>query len=223
MIIFIGDTHGDFTWFPKIMKDVPEDATVIQVGDFGFWPGYYKDAWHNAWKRIGRKNPIYVIDGNHEYHPMFAGITKPTEFWKGAIFIPRGTVLELDHTEGMKRIGFMGGASSIDKAYRQFGINWFPEECITNGEMMRMNNIDSVDILVTHTPPHSVIQKNFDSRTLIDFGLSPSWVDPSAVAIDQLWDKLGNPPLICGHMHKSVVDGKCRILDINEVWMYRPW
>jgi Icc-related predicted phosphoesterase len=223
MIVFVGDTHGDFGWFPKIMKDVPEDATVIQLGDFGFWPGYVKEAWHKAWKKLGRPNPIYAIDGNHEYFPILADITEPTEIWKGVIYVPRGTVLELDHAEGMKRVGFMGGASSIDYKYRTLGIDWFLEEGISTGDMMRMNDVDSVDILVTHTPPNSVIQKNFDRRTLLDFGLSPSWTDPSAVAIDELWDKLGNPPLICGHMHKSVVDGNCRMLDINEVWLYRPW
>lgn len=223
MLVFIGDLHGNFAWFPKIMEQVPEDATVIQVGDFGFWPDFRKEAWHKAWKKLGRPNPIYVIDGNHEYHPMFVGITEPTEIWKGVIFVPRGTVLELDHVEGTKRVGFMGGASSIDYKYSTPGIDWFSEEGISTDDMLRMNDVGSIDILVTHTPPNSVIQRNFDRRTLIDFGLSPSWIDPSAVAIDELWEKLGYPPLICGHMHKSVVDGKCRVLDINEVWMYRPW
>ena len=223
MLVFLGDIHGAFRWLPKILEHVPKDATIIQVGDFGFWPGKHNREWRRIWKQMEFEKPMYVIDGNHECHSMFAGITEPTELWDGAMFVPRGTVLDVDHGEGITKIGFMGGASSIDKHYQVAAGRWFEAECITNEELMRMNDVDSVDILVTHSPPHEVIQRNFDNRTLLDFGLPPSWVDPSAIVVENLWRKLGKPPLICGHMHRSVVDGTCRILDINEVWMYRPW
>ena len=50
------------------------------------------------------------------------------------------------------------------------------------------------------------------------FGHDPAaWRDPSAINIETLWDAVGNPPLVCGHMHRSLVDGNVRILDINEV------
>ena len=95
MIVFVGDVHGNFGLLAKKLVDVPKDAVIIQVGDFGMWPGHYEDDWHHAWSRLDRP-PLYFIDGNHECHPLFAGITSPEEMWEGAIFIPRGIVMELD-------------------------------------------------------------------------------------------------------------------------------
>jgi hypothetical protein len=215
MLVFIGDLHGGFEWLPSILEHVPRDATLIQVGDFGFWPYTYK-LWDSIWEKLKFERPMYVIDGNHEYFPYFSGIRVPTEFWEGAIYVPRGTVLNI---EGMK-IGFMGGASSIDKVYRQPGLSWFSAEVITDADLARMDGVDHVDLLVTHAPPNSIVQGFFTKSTLLYYGHPATWIDPSAVAIETLWRRLGLPPLICGHMHRSLVVGTCRILDINELYMY---
>jgi len=215
MIVFIGDLHGHFEYLPNLLEHVPRDATLIQVGDFGFWPQAYK-LWDRTWEKLGFTHPMYAIDGNHEYFPYFSGIRVPTEFWEGVVYIPRGTVLTLD---GLK-LGFIGGASSIDKVYRQPGISWFSAEVISEDDIARMDGVDHVDLLVTHSPPNSIVQGFFTKAALLDFGLPATWVDPSAVAIEILWKRLGYPPLICGHMHRSLVVGTCRLLDVNEIYMY---
>jgi hypothetical protein len=75
-----------------------------------------------------------------------------------------------------------------------------------------------VDLMVTHTPPDWMIRKHFSPDGLRSFGIDPeTWRDLSAEAVEQVWRELNEPPLVCGHMHRSVKDGKCRILDINEV------
>ena len=102
MIIFLGDLHGEFHLLPMLLKNVPKDATIIQVGDFGLYPDR-KELWDAAWDELQLENPILFIDGNHEYHPLFKGIDAPTEIWKGAKFIPRGTIMTLEN----KIFGFL--------------------------------------------------------------------------------------------------------------------
>ena len=46
------------------------------------------------------------------------------------------------------------------------------------------------------------------------------WTDPSAIVVEWAWQQLGKPPLIAGHMHRSVVWENVRILDINEIFTF---
>ena len=218
MIVLIGDLHGDFVYLPKILERVPKDATIIQVGDFGFWPKKYSEhyrlSWERSWEQCEWEGKFYFIDGNHEYLPGLQ-FSEITEVWKDAFFIPRGHVMEID---GLT-IGFMGGAASVDELYRSPGYSWFPEELVTQEQFERLYNQDvKLDLLVTHTPPTSVIRANFDTTIHLDFGLPDNWHDPSAAFVQQLYEKF-DCPLICGHMHRHIIDGRCRILEINEVYM----
>ena len=219
MIVLIGDLHGDFTFLPHLVRDVPKDATIIQVGDFGFWPnlyrGHYSEGWKYAWEQMEHEGKFYFIDGNHESHPDLR-FSEITEVWPGAHFIPRGHVMEID---GLT-VGFMGGAASIDSVWRTEGHDWFPEERITQVQFETLYNQDiELDLLVTHTPPTSVIRANFSNDAHISFGQPDNWFDTSAVFVDQLLEKF-DCPLICGHMHKPIIDGKVRILQINEVYEF---
>ncbi len=221
MLIFVGDVHAEFVHFRKHLLKMPKDAIIIQIGDFGIWP-YYQSDWEKNWIKVKRNDPIYFIDGNHEYHPFFEGITTPTEIWNGLIFIPRGTVLELDG----KTIGFLGGGTSVDKDYRTPGHDWFPEECVTDAQAdLLLSNAagKKIDILATHVPPASTILANFDQNNLRRWGIDPSWMDPSAIAVQRVWNELDNPELFCGHLHRSVVHRNVRILDILECYPYRAY
>ena len=224
MIVFIGDIHGAFEWLPNILKHVPRDATLIQIGDFGFWEGspnktWPELQWKTQWEKMGFEKPMYAIDGNHEYYPMFKGATEPTEIWDGVIYVPRGNVLDI---EGHK-IGFMGGGGSIDYMFRTEGVNWFEEEQISDVEFERLYNVDHVDILVTHVPPNCATKAHFvhPSVAFPSWGIPKDWNDPSQDKVQDLWMKFGKPPLICGHMHKSIVYENIRMLDINEVYELR--
>ena len=61
------------------------------------------------------------------------------------VFVPRGTVLELDG----RRIAFLGGGNSIiDRAVRRNGVDWWPEEQVTLADVARFADAGTVDILV---------------------------------------------------------------------------
>ena len=221
MIILLGDTHAEFQHLPKILENVPQDATIIQVGDFGFWPDCESD-WNYYWKRCKREKPMYFIDGNHEYHPHLGHHT-PVEVWKGLIHLPRGYLFEVDG----KNIACFGGAESIDRIYRRLGKSYFLDEVPSQTEFQRLLDINvQVDMMVTHTAPQNIVRGWFPhpSKRFPEFELASDWKDPTCTMVEQAWRKFNYPPLFCGHFHQTVTahPGPVRILDINEVveWRY---
>lgn len=211
-LAILGDIHGSIKALVHaydVISKRNDVVAIIQVGDFGFYPKVVQQLQY-----IRPEIPIYAIKGNHEHHPMLEGLNGVTEMAPNIFYVPNGTVMELDG----RKIGFLGGASSVDKKMRiDFRMDWFPEEVITIDDVKKFDDVDSVDILITHTPPHRTIIKHFDPLNLLYWGLPVGWVDPSAVFVEQVWGKLGSPKLFSGHMHKSVVDGNVTILDINEI------
>lgn len=223
MIAFLGDIHGDAaTLLAKARSAHKDGATaLIQVGDFGVYK-FCLDAFFE----LGPLSPIpiYFIDGNHEDYRIVRSwpSTEPKELVPGKLtYVPRGTVL----TIGGLRVGFLGGAGSIDYNMRTEGSDWWPnEEQIKDEEVDKLIAAGPVDVLAVHTPPRGFIDRYFDTtperarRSRLAFGAAPDWVDPSADKVQRAWEALGKPPLYCGHMHAAIrVTEKVRLLDINEL------
>lgn len=208
-IAFIGDIHGDFNALAKIVGTLPIDVPVVQVGDFGYWPELRS-------RFIDPGRHVLFIDGNHDH---VTDLREGKCDWPNAEYVPRGAVRDI----GDARVLFLGGATSVDRKWRpkRFGLNaWFPEEEVTEFDVRRAleNAKNGVDMLVTHSPPDWMVRKHFSPDGLREFDIEPStWRDRSAERVEYIWRALDTPPLVCGHMHQSVTDGKCRILNINEV------
>lgn len=218
MIAFVGDVHGQFEIFHMIPNDiVPKNVQVIQVGDFGVVPNLV-----SLWRRVKQfDKPIFFIDGNHEYFPLLTPYKKPSAIAEGLVYVPRGTVLNID---GIK-IGFCGGGVSIDKRIRTPGFDWFPDEAITRRDVQKFYSVGKLDLLVTHAPPAYFIKDNpdiGDSSILQFYGYPRNFIDSNSMMVEDIWNMVGNPPLICGHMHKSKSDGRVRVLGVGEVFVYDP-
>lgn len=219
-LAFIGDIHGEFWVLPELMKRIPEDAKIIQVGDFGYWP-QLEGKWRDLYLPVHRT--IYFIDGNHDYIPgLDIRSHLPTPIWDGrAIYVPRGMVMSVDGVG----ILFCGGAKSLDRAWRpKDGINhgWFEDEQLTEADIehavANVERVGGIDVMVTHAPPDDVVRKCFPESGLKMFDINPAtWIDESARLVQQLHEELGKPPLFCGHMHRSVKHEAVTILDINEI------
>lgn len=207
MTIFVGDIHGEFEIFHRLLSreavlDYPE--SIIQVGDFGHHPGWLKQ--HPF---VAPPRPVYWIDGNHEWFPDLREIREPTELYPNCIYVPRGTVMELDG----KQIGFLGGGDSIDKAYRTEDWDWFPEERIEVRHVDRLvENAKGkkLDILVTHVPPYYLIPALIDTRKRFEDASYCSYM------VERAWNAVGRPTLVCGHFHQSYRHDNVHVLDINE-------
>lgn len=191
MLAFVGDVHGRFADFARLFEVRPElmeAEAVLQLGDFGLWP-------HRAYTPPPR--PVYWLDGNHEYFPMLRGLEEPTEVAENAIYLPRGTILDLDG----RRIGVLGGADSPDRHTRVEGVDWFADETISYGDMMRFPPDAEVDLMAAHTPPIHIVRAMLGKET-----------DPSAQAVEAVWNGLGRPRLFAGHMHVTRTYGQVELL-----------
>lgn len=218
MILLLGDIHGNAGILRQALDIAKQSSAVaiIQLGDFGM----FRDT--ELWFRENTRDahiPIYFIDGNHDDCSRWVKLDKVTRIWddRELYYIPRGTVMELDG----RTIAFMGGASSIDKKMRlENNMHWDTNENIAPTQVERLyRNVlgRKIDMFLTHCPPHSVIEKNFDPLNKLWFGVGVDWIDSNQNIIEDAWDKLNYPIVYSGHMHKRVVGNDYRILNINEI------
>lgn len=141
-----------------------------------------------AWRRM--PIPLHFIDGNHHDYSVTRGLSAAAEVLPGLVYQPRGSVADLDG----RRLAFLGGAeSTVDLEWRQRGRDYWPDhEAIRAEDVARLltnTNGRRVDFLVTHIAPASVMARHTSTHSV------------SAGLVEQAWNELGRPPLVCGHLH----------------------
>ena len=188
---FIGDIHGDLNAWDELIKD--QDKT-IQVGDFGAGFVPIPDP-HDV--SLDHK----FIRGNHD---------SPHACRNSSRWISDGTYYP------ETRMFLMGGAWSIDQAYRTPGVDWWKEEELSYYELDQMiERYKEVrpSIMVTHDCPHSVAMKIFPN--IMDIRGSRT-----SVALDVMFSQHKPDIWIFGHWHehKNEVVDNTRFLccDINQ-------
>lgn len=130
----VGDIHGKLHSF----YDLLDHPNVVQIGDFGM--GFGPILAEAVDQRFDR--PFRFIRGNHD---------DPTECKKSVHWIPDGTVED--------GVMYIGGALSIDRAYRTEGVSWWSDEELSVTELD--NLIDEYEvirprIMITHDCPESI-------------------------------------------------------------------
>lgn len=215
MLFITGDTHGganesklNARYFPNYKECTKEDYVII-AGDFGY-------VWDNSSKEVHlrevlnrRKFTTLFIDGNHENFDLldtypivekFGGKVRQIDT---SIFqLLRGEVYNI----GGKSIFTFGGASSIDKVYRQEGISWWSSELPSNAEIENaLNNLEKVnykvDIVVTHTCRSSLLPVAIG-------GINKYGEDICNKFFEEIHSKLEYKLWCCGHFHKDLQQGK---------------
>ncbi len=164
-ILVVGDTHGH-AQFVKAAIDHAirhECDAILQLGDFGFWPGGSGIAFLSEIGKHLRKNPIpfYVIHGNHDAPPIynlfgiaddgFAPMTLKGNAIPNMFYIPQSSVWEWSGV----RFGNLSGAVSVDRTLRKPGISWWAGERPTVEEAERLMAKGKLDVLVMHDAPFS--------------------------------------------------------------------
>ncbi|WP_172982660.1 metallophosphoesterase [Phyllobacterium sp. SYP-B3895] len=140
---FIGDVHGKYDGYKAAIKNVPFS---IQVGDMGVGfrtIRYGEEVWarNPPFDRMSKGRHLF-IRGNHD-NPE---VCRRHKYW-----IPDGTAVD--------GIFCLGGAVSIDRAYRTEGRDWWSDEECTTAELQ-----DCVsryvemkpEIVCTHECPESI-------------------------------------------------------------------
>lgn len=172
----MGDVHGNWSNLNTFINKKNPD-TILQCGDFGYWPKfsgtttlgkrvYDSDGLptkeRHIWRMEDIKNrdtKIYFCDGNHEDHESL-NMLENNEILPNVFYMKRGSTLTLP--DG-RVVLFMGGARSIDQAWRTPGIDWFAEETISQKDFYNLPE-QNIDIIISHTCPlefYTEIQSEF--------------------------------------------------------------
>lgn len=197
MIRFIGDVHGKYDRYKKIISDC---NVSIQVGDMGvgFKHPYTDEYMANP--------PHYaMIKGNHRF--IRGNHDSPSVCRKHSQYIADG------HVED--NMMFIGGGLSIDRIYRVEGYTWWADEELTIDQFYKLMDVYEATkprIMVTHDCPESVVP-------LILNYYKKEYPSITRQALDSML-YIHRPEIwVFGHWHQSVdtvIDGT-RFICLNEL------
>lgn len=221
MIYITGDTHGDINRFSDDFlpnqSEWTENDYLIVCGDFGFVFG--NDEEEKAQLDLLEKKPynILFVDGNHENFNALFGY--PVEEWNGGkvhrirrniIHLMRGQCFTIKG----KKFFTMGGAYSIDRAFREKNVSYWDAEIPNNEEYKEASatilaNGKKFDYIIAHTAPKEIIWR---------LGYYPDPHDAELTGyLEWVEYTCGFKKWFFGHFHedKNLLDGKFRALYYN--------
>jgi hypothetical protein len=190
----VGDVHGKWDRYKKLIKDA---TNSIVVGDFGV--GFSRWDWHQEC-RVPLANPPYdnMSEGNHRF--IRGNHDSPIACSSHPYWIPDGTI---ETTESGKKIMYIGGALSVDKAFRTENLDWWADEELSYyklQEYMDLYLVEKPDVLITHDTVESFAVKieEISGRKKLDIDSRTRQAFQSMFEIYQpeIW--------ICGHWHVSI-------------------
>ncbi len=183
-IVLVGDCHGKFRQLKPILESAG-DTEVIILGDVGIG---FPDTGDRP---LFRKNCKF-FRGNHDKpaacraHPQYLG-----DFG-----VHRGMF-------------FLGGAKSVDRHLRKEGLDWWPDEHLSEAELWKAVELygqTKPDIVITHDCPWD-IQQEMRDRVVTAHPWAEQWGDPrpyaTTLAMSEML-KIHRPKKwIFGHWHLS--------------------
>lgn len=185
----IGDVHGKYKRYKKIIAERPDS---IQVGDMGV--GFRRTQGYRAGSF--QENPPHyaMLAGNHRF--IRGNHDNPSECLKHSQWIADGTVED--------DVMFVGGADSIDKQYRVKDYTWWENEELSTEDFKRIREVYKFAkprVMITHTAPTEAtthMLSYFMDEKRIGF------LTPSEDEFQQLL-QIHRPELwVFGHWHTSM-------------------
>ena len=209
MVYVTGDTHFpiDAGKLFKHSKGFPVSSLqktdyVIVLGDFGFfWQKRSSSGAKYSRDDLELPYTLLFVDGNHENFDWLEEFPVVERFggkvqWcrKNILHLMRGEIYTIDG----KRFFVCGGATSIDRDFRQPHVSWWPQENVTHAEAKyAVDNLERngpIDFILTHTCPEYIVPLMFNSN--------PVW-DPTSKFLDIIAERLPNVPWYFGHWHED--------------------
>lgn len=171
-----GDLHGasgldrlmPWTW-PE-GRELDKSDFLVVLGDFGL-------VWHDDRRDDFALDALddlpwttLFVDGNHENHAALATYPR-TEMFGGTVGVLRPSVFHLLRSQVLDipmdgdttlSCAVMGGARSIDRAWRTEGVSWWPQEIPSQEERDAFEAALKardwrVDCVLTHDSPANVV------------------------------------------------------------------
>lgn len=221
MYYITGDTHGSFSRiesFCSRMQTNTEDTMII-LGDAGL-------NFHGDWRDIMRKQSVsrlpitlFCIHGNHEKRPGNIPSYQEKLWNSGKVYYePQYPNILFAQDGEIYRFGsihaiVIGGAYSIDKAFRTEGKDWWcdeqPSAEIKEFVETRLNSVDwKVDLVLSHTAPLM-----YEPVEVFLPGLDQSTVDKSTEEwLGRIEAKLDYKKWYFAHYHTSKKIDKIQIM-----------
>lgn len=207
MIYVMGDFHAHYWPVQELLKKSKSYVEMIlQCGDFGYFPNFY-----NVPKLQTYGIPLYFCDGNHEDFRELKKLEN-NEVYENIFYQKRGSVLTLP--DG-RNVLFFGGARSIDKDLRTPGIDWFPDEEITQRDIIDLPINVEIDVVISHTCPIE-----------FDLGIDESrFPDPSRLALSVILEEFKPRFWYFGHFHKYArgIFNHCQWTALDMTSSHNPW
>lgn len=216
-ILIAGDCHGAWDDLNCVIQQAIKKYnidSVIQVGDFGFYPLTFA-----KYQYLKFPVPVYALMGNHCDHSYIYKYIKNGEIenWKtkhNIHLIQQGTVWNKDNC----KFGFLGKSFNVDRAnhgsHKNRDTNY-----ILNVEVKEalesFNSMGKLDFLITHSCPHSIgvgmegclcFLESIEKYITIPFGVETGPLqDCGEQALTNLWHGLKIKPShwIFGHFHNN--------------------
>lgn len=238
-----GDTHGDMQHVQKLLKWARQPRhdvdVILQVGDFGFvWqnskkgrklPDGSRERVYTGYPKgktqldklsrmlVEQDVTMLFLDGNHEDFDRLAALgaypegKHPVEIAPNIIYLPRG------FRWNWRGVSFMahGGAFSVDRDSRTFGVEWWNQELITQNDIFRLEeSVDrygGVDVLFTHDAAHPMPGKLESHLLKKARRIKWEWKldrtsESQRIAVSSILEMTRPKVHIHGHMHHFYTD-----------------
>ena len=196
MITLIGDLHGKYEKYHRILSRQEENPYTLQVGDFGFR--------YDTLKNVDSTRHL-ILPGNHDNYaacynyPHFLGDYGYTSLNRIEFFYYRG-------------------AYSIDRQYRTIGIDWWENEQVNIDQFMKARELYrsiKPEVMITHDCPQDIALQMLEPGQRVYENIT-SW------ALQELYN-IHQPKLwFFGHWHRSVKiqHGNTQFICLNELETY---
>jgi hypothetical protein len=191
IVRFIGDVHGHFEPYKRIIGAC---ETSVQVGDMGI--GFRRSDGYRDGEEYSNPPHYAMVRGNHRF--IRGNHDNPGSCRRHSQWIPDGTI------EGNTM--YIGGAVSIDKAFRREGYSWWADEECSMDELYVM--VDKYveakpEIMVTHEAPQEVAEQMVQIKE--NRKLQPEWSSRTRQALQSMWTCHSPKLWIYGHWHMSFI------------------
>lgn len=169
-VVVAGDWHGSTRWatdmvdmLDELLPDEPR-RLVLHAGDFGVWPGGEDYLRQLTYALEDADAELWFVDGNHEWFPQLRRLSAATG--AGGRLTGRDRIPVTDRISWLPR-GYrwswhgrtwlaLGGAVSVDRVGHVEGVDWWPDETITEEQAEWVVDGGPADVMLCHDAPASV-------------------------------------------------------------------
>lgn len=205
-VVIAGDWHKNADWADAAIRAAGrQSSTILHVGDFGLFDGgTFLESVDQSARNAGI-TMIAVTPGNHEdwgiLTQLFAAAPGHAIRVSDVVWVlPPAFVFHA----GDRRFMSLGGAASTNFQSLTPGVDWWPEEVITDCDVTRAIRAGWVDVMLTHDAVHHSGIPAVDEVTSrnghMDL-LAADYVRASRDKITRAYLAIGPTLLFHGHLH----------------------